>query len=99
MKKFTQITFNPSGDSYDVFFLDGKLLFQGDYYHDKVKHLFEGIQIYLLFMKEEHSHERWNAETKDSGVEFWDYDYQADHNEKLEKYLKRIERDFNLEKR
>jgi hypothetical protein len=49
-------------------------------------------------MKEEHSHERWNAETKDSSVVFWDYDYQADHNEKLDSYLNRIERNFDLEK-
>jgi hypothetical protein len=98
MKKFTQITFNPKGDSYDVFFLDGKLLFQGDYYPDKVEHLIEGIQIFISFMKEEYSRERWNAETKDDSVECWDYDFQADIDETLEKYLNRIERNFDLEK-
>jgi hypothetical protein len=98
MIKFTQITFNPSGDSYDVFFHNDMLLFQGDYYHDKVESLMEGIQIYLHHTKEEFSIERCIADTKDDGVEFWDYDYQADNNVTLEKYLKRIEKDFNLKK-
>lgn len=98
MKKFTQITFNPNGDSYGVFFLDDKLLFQGDYYHDKIESHMKGIQIYLDFGKEEFSIVQWNAETIDVDVVFWDYDYQADVNETLPKYFKRIEKDFNLKK-
>lgn len=99
MKKFTQITFNPSGEGDDVFFLDGKLLFQGDYYHDKITDRFDGVKAYLSFMKEEYSHERWNAETKDQSSYFWEYDYQADGSVTLENYFKRIGKDFNLEKR
>ena len=99
MKKITQITFNPKGDSYDVFFLDGNLLFQGDYYHDKITDRFDGVKAYLSFMKEEYSSERWNAETTDDSVEYWDYDFQADIDETLEKYLNRIEKNFDLKKR
>jgi len=98
MKKFTQITFNPKGDSYDLFFLDGKLLLQGDYYHDKVDHLFEGVTIYLSFMKEEYSHERWNAEIKHEGAEYWQYDFEPDRNENIENLLKRLEKNFTLTK-
>lgn len=97
MKPFTHIKFNPEGDSYDVYFVDDKLLMQGDDYHDKVSDMFEGIKLYLNeVLNEEFSVVEMEAKTK-NGDEFWNYDYNVDSQiETLRKYLKRICKDFTL---
>jgi hypothetical protein len=97
MKTFTHIEFNPDGDTYDVYFVDEKPLMQGDYYHDKVTDMFEGVKVYLHgVLNEEFNVVTIKAETKE-GDEFWNYDYEFDFKtETLSKYIKRISKDFNL---
>lgn len=92
--KITQITFDPKGDGYDVVFINGLFFNQGDEYHDKISAQIEGFISFLKFSKLDHSLEKLAFEPKKKNVDFYDFDYQADLDEKLDDYLERIKKNF-----
>lgn len=93
MKTFTYISLDPHRDSYDIVFLNDRVLLQGDYYHVKVEDYFKGIKLYLQQIGEDFNVAHFDATAKQG--DFYDYDY-AVGNESLQEYLERIKENFNI---
>lgn len=94
--KLTKITLNPSGDGYYILFVDGVIFSKGDDYHNKMNDRIDGILDFLRFLKMEFSFEHIKLDVKNENKSHCDYDYQPDLDENLDKYLKRMKRNFRI---
>lgn len=81
MINITKVSINPSGDGYDAIFIDGKLLMNGDYYHDKIYEKIEGIVEYLNFKKEKYKIKGYEFDVKSKNDCWSDFDYFAEDDE------------------
>lgn len=87
----TLVTLDVSCDSYYIIFVDGKKFDEGDDYHTKLSHKFEGIIEFVKFMGIPYTSEELNFNTKGDGA-YYDHDYMVGDNEDLKAYLKRIKK-------
>jgi len=92
--KLTQITLDPKYDAYYILFVDGQKWEDGDDYHDKISYKIEGIVEFLKFTKTDFEFEEIKLEAKDDESSYYDFDYQPNLDESLEKYLNRIKKNF-----
>jgi len=97
MRKITLIDIHPSGDGYQLIFIDGELFMQGDDYHDKILDNLVGIKNYLNFCGEPYEEESCELEPKKSGKYWFDLNYAPKEGENLEAYLKRAGKQFTIE--
>lgn len=81
MINITRISINPSGDGYDAIYIDGKLLMDGDYYHDKIDEKMEGILKYLKFQKEKYKVKGYGFDVRPEDDCWSDFDYFAEDDE------------------
>lgn len=89
--KLTLVTLDVSYDAYYIVFVDGKKFDEGDDYHTKLSHKFEGVKEFLTFAKIPFEAEELDYNTKDDGS-YYDHDYQPKEGEDLKAYLKRIKK-------
>ena len=87
----TLIALDSSYDPYFVFFVDDKKFDEGDDYHTKMSHKFEGIKEFLTFAKIPFEAEELDFNTKGDGA-YHDHDYMPRKDEDLKAYLKRIKK-------
>lgn len=85
--KLTQITLDPSSDSYYILFVDQEKQNEGDDYHTKLSNKIEGIRDFLGFIKYDFSFEEIKLENSE---EYYEFDYQPEIDEKLDDYIKRL---------
>ena len=89
--KLTLVTLDVSYDAYFIVFVDGNKFDEGDDYHTKMSHKFEGIKEFLTFAKIPFEAEELDFNTKGDGA-YYDHDYMPRKDEDLKAYLKRIKK-------
>jgi hypothetical protein len=95
--KITKINLNPDGGSYYVVFIDDKLLMEGDEYHDKINAQIQGIVHLCVFESRECSVEEVNARILDAAEDaYYDDKFAPKPKDSVEKYLKRLSKDFKI---
>ncbi len=90
--KIDYVHVNPGGDYFSSMYVDGKLKYSGDEYHDKITYFFDGYESALRDYLQIKSITTHTAEHE----EWEDMEYRPDSD--LRKYLARLAKDdFKIE--